>query len=50
MAKLSARGRDGADEDWAHSTFGRKIQQAIDYNAKGRGINIIGEDAWANAI
>lgn len=50
MAKLSARGRDGADEDWAHSTFGRKIQQAIDFNAKGRKIAILAEDAWANAL
>ncbi len=50
MAKLSARGRDGADEDWAHSTFGRKIQQAIDFNAKGNTIAILAEDAWANAL
>lgn len=37
-------------EDWAHSTFGRKIQQAIDYNGKGPFIAIIGEDAWAEAL
>lgn len=38
------------NEDWMHSTFGRKIQQAIDYNAKGRKIAIISEDAWAQAL
>ncbi len=38
------------NEDWMHSSFGRKIQQAIDYNAKGRNINIVSEDAWANAL
>lgn len=38
------------NEDWAHSTFGRKIQQAIDFNAKGRNIAILAEDAWANAL
>lgn len=38
------------NEDWAHSTFGRKIQQAIDFNAKGKNIAILAEDAWANAL
>lgn len=38
------------NEDWAHSTFGRKIQQAIDFNTKGRNIAILAEDAWANAL
>ncbi len=38
------------NEDWAHSTFGRKIQQAIDFNAKGRNIAILAEDAWAQAL
>lgn len=28
----------------------RKIQQAIDFNAKGRNIAILAEDAWANAL
>lgn len=37
------------NEDWMHSTFGRKIQQALDFNAKGRGIAIVSEDAWAQA-
>ena len=38
------------NEDWMHSTFGRKIQQALDFNAKGRGIAIVSEDAWAQAL
>lgn len=36
--------------DWAHSSFGRKIQQAIDWNKDGRNIKIIGEDAWTAAL
>lgn len=38
------------NEDWMHSTFGRKIQQALDFNAKGRGIAIVSEDAWTQAL
>ena len=38
------------NEDWMHSTCGRKIQQALDFNAKGRGIAIVSEDAWAQAL
>lgn len=38
------------NEDWMHSSFGRKIQQALDFNAKGRGISIVSEDAWAQAL
>ena len=38
------------NEDWMHSAFGRKIQQAIDYNKKGRDIKIISEETWANAL
>lgn len=38
------------NEDWAHSTFGRKIQKAIDYNEKNATIAIIGEDDWTNAV
>lgn len=39
------------NEDWAHSTFGRKIQKAIDYNTtKGTQIAIIGEDSWTEAL
>lgn len=37
-------------EDWAHSSFGRKIQQAIDWNKDGRDIKIIGEDAWTATL
>ena len=37
-------------EDWMHSSFGRKIQQALDFNARGRNIAIISEDAWAQAL
>ena len=38
------------NEDWAHSTFGRKIQKAIDYNEKDANIVILGEDDWADAL
>lgn len=38
------------NEDWAHSTFGRKIQQAINWNREGRDIKIVGENTWSKAI
>lgn len=38
------------NEDWMHSSFGRKIQQALDFNARGRNIAIVSEDAWAQAL
>lgn len=38
------------NEDWMHSSFGRKVQQALDFNAKGHHIAIISEDTWAQAL
>lgn len=36
--------------DWAHSSFGRKIQRAVKLRAAGSTIRIVGEDHWANAL
>lgn len=39
------------NEDWAHSSFGRKIQRAMEYNERNETeIAIIGEDTWTNAL
>lgn len=36
--------------DWAHSSYGRKIQHAVRLREKGSKIRIVGEDHWANAL
>lgn len=36
--------------DWAHSTFGRKIQKAVEYRAKGVPIKIISEEHWYGCL
>ena len=36
--------------DWAHSTFGRKIQKAVQYRQKGVPIRIISEQHWYSAL
>ena len=37
--------------DWAHSSFGRKIQKAVDYRDRKRlPIAIVAEDHWAAAV
>lgn len=36
--------------DWAHSSFGRKIQKAVRYRAQGVRLAIVGEDHWAEAV
>jgi hypothetical protein len=33
--------------DWVHTTFGRKIEQALTIKQKGHPIFIVGEDHWA---
>ena len=33
--------------DWIHSTFGRKIEKAMDLREKGSGIGIVSEELWA---
>lgn len=35
---------------WAHTTFGRKIQQAIDAQADGSKVRLISEERWAAAL
>lgn len=36
--------------DWAHSTFGRKIQKAVEYREKGVPLRIISEEHWYNSL
>jgi hypothetical protein len=33
--------------DWVHTSFGRKIEKAVDYRTKGYPLAIITEDHWA---
>ena len=35
-----------ATDSWAHSSFGRKIQKAVQYREKGSGIAIVAEERW----
>lgn len=37
-------------EDWAHSSYGRKIQRAVDLRESGFALRIVGEDHWATAL
>lgn len=39
-----------ASRDWAHTSYGRKIEQAVEYREKGIPLAIVGEDHWAEAI
>jgi NAD-dependent DNA ligase len=36
--------------DWKHTSFGRKIQKAVEIRAAGRGLAIIAEDHWAECL
>lgn len=36
--------------DWKHTSFGRKIQKAVEIRAEGRGLAIIAEDHWARCV
>lgn len=36
--------------DWVHTPFGRKIEKAVEYRAKGIPLAIISEDHWADAL
>jgi hypothetical protein len=38
------------NRDWAHSSYGRKIQRAVELRESGFGVRIVGEDHWANAL
>ena len=35
-----------ATDSWAHSSFGRKIEKAVEYREKGSGIAIVSEERW----
>jgi hypothetical protein len=37
-------------EDWRHSSFGQKIQRAVDLRGGGSPLRIVGEDHWASAL
>jgi hypothetical protein len=37
-------------EDWAHTSYGRKIQRAVGLKKSGFALRIVGEDHWANAL
>lgn len=36
--------------EWAHSSFGRKIEKAVAYRDKGYGVEIISEQRWLAAL
>jgi NAD-dependent DNA ligase len=36
--------------DWAHTTFGRSIERAVELQAQGNGIKIISEQHWVDAM
>ena len=36
--------------DWAHTSFGRKIQKAVDLRTAGKRLAIVGEDHWAMSL
>lgn len=37
-------------EHWIHSSFGRKIEKAVEYREKETGISIVSEQHWINFI
>lgn len=39
-----------ASRDWIHRNYGRKIQKALKLKTEGKGIKIIGEDAWKEIV
>lgn len=39
-----------ATESWAHSSYGRKIEKAVELKAKGIPIKIISETHWVEAV
>lgn len=41
---------EGGSRDWLHSSYGRKIQEAVDYRDKGATISIISERNWASSL
>ena len=39
-----------SSQDWAHSSYGRKIQRAVELRESGFAIRIVGEDHWVNSL
>ncbi|OLN24894.1 hypothetical protein DVDV_3826 [Desulfovibrio sp. DV] len=39
-----------ASPDWAHTSYGRKIESALNWKAKGESIKIVSEDHWAETL
>ena len=37
-------------EDWVHTTYGRKIQRAVELRNSGWPIRIVGEEHWASTL
>ena len=37
-------------EDWRQTSYGRKIERAIELKEGGSPLRIVGEDHWANAL
>lgn len=37
-------------QSWAHTSFGRKIEKAIEYRDSGTGLLIVSEDQWMKAL
>ncbi len=37
-------------EDWAHTSYGRKIEKAMALKRKGHGIMVVSEDHWVNCV
>ncbi len=37
-------------QDWAHTTFGRKIEKAVEYRSRGYKVRVIGENQWVQAL
>lgn len=36
--------------DWVHTSFGRKIEKAVEYRRKWGRLSIVGEDHWAGSL
>ena len=36
--------------DWVHTSFGRKIEQAVDYRDAGESLAIVAEENWVRAL
>ena len=39
-----------ASREWKQSSFGTKIEKAIDFQKKGYGILIVSEEAWVQSL